>query len=147
MREATDTTSVAFVPQTTDVAVITTEPHGPLDGTSSGGFIFASDERPSVAEVLAPYRVLLAGHDRHADIVMVEGRTIVPSVKRGAEAIVTAALTGAIAAVGILLLISTVVSGHIRVNPAIALSLALGGLGLTATLATVIKHAGDKPSE
>jgi hypothetical protein len=143
MPEATGTTDRPSLVIPTGLA----EPVAPdrlalVAGTPSG-LIYESDERPSVQELLAPYRVLLPDDDRSADVIVLDGpHTIVPSVKRGAEAIVTAALTGATSAVGILLLVSTVITGHIRVNPFLALMLAIGGFGLTATLAVTVKHAG-----
>jgi hypothetical protein len=45
------------------------------------------------------------------------------------------AISGAISAVGWFLLIASVVSGQLRANPYVALTLALGGLALTATVA------------
>jgi len=147
MPEPTYTADSAFVPFARGEAIVATEPRSPSQGTPSGGVIYTDDDRPTIEQLLAGYRVLLPENRPANEVITVEGPiAVVPSISRGAEAIIAAAVTGAVCAVGILLLISTIVTGHIRANPVVAMSLALGGFGLTATLVTVVRHSG-MPSE
>jgi hypothetical protein len=129
------------------------------------GVIYTGNEPPPVAELLVRYEDIIAMLDRplpafrtdvvvrsmdvaHSMVVAHPNLTLTADTTARAqpmrlswatEVVSFAAITGAISAVGWFLLMSSVISGHLRANPYIALSLALGGLALTATVAVAAK--------
>lgn len=120
-------------------------------GSVSGGTqIAGSDDslheviRPGVAGPVAPVDLQAfsraIGGSRTA-VRSAQARTHAARQSRVVEAVAFAAITGAVSAVGWLLLISSVISGHLRANPFIALSLALGGLGLTITVGLAARYS------
>lgn len=111
------------------------------DEPTSSGVIYTGRDLPSLEELLAAHEIVTAVLERPAPIVdaAVVQAARQPAPAFSTEAVILAATSGAISMAGWVLLVASVVPDPLRVNPYIALSLALGGLVLVATVAVAAK--------